>query len=54
MVQLERLDGVAGREQGASEGPKAGTDLLHRIRSRRTNGLGDLGSKGWFGEKVLP
>jgi hypothetical protein len=54
LVDFQCLDGVAGSEQGSGEGPKAGTDLLHRIRSRRTNGLGDLGSKGGLGEKVLP
>ena len=54
MVQLERLDGVAGLKQGAGESTETGADFLHRLASGRADGLGDLDGQGGFREKVLP
>ena len=44
---------MAGGQQGAGQGPKARSDFLNGIRTHRTDGFGDLGSQGGFGEKVL-
>ena len=54
MVQFERLDGVAGRKQGAGQGAETGADFLHRFGRHRADGCGDLGGQGGFREKILP